>query len=84
MSDAEQTPVADKPASSKPPSSSKPASSKPAGGKKGRPSVGGAKKGAPASTASKFEVGDIVLSRLKGYPPWRESPVPRPCDLADP
>lgn len=21
----------------------------------------------------KFEVGDIVLARLKGYPPWRES-----------
>lgn len=33
---------------------------------------------AQASTGDKkFEYGDIVLARLKGYPPWRESSDPK-------
>lgn len=38
-------------------------------GAKGRTSVGAKK--APAEDI-KFEYGDIVLARLRGYPPWRE------------
>ncbi len=41
----------------------------------GRPSSGnGTKKQAPAESSNKsLNTGDIVLARLKGYPPWRES-----------
>lgn len=46
----------------------KPAS-KPSGGAKPRKSGGGAK---ATEEVAKFEYGDIVLARLRGYPPWRE------------
>jgi len=71
---AEATPAAeDAPASTK---DNKPKSKK-AAPKKAAPTSskpsGGAKKGGAASTDNKnFEVGDIVLARLKGFPPWRE------------
>ncbi|WVW86153.1 hypothetical protein I302_108194 [Kwoniella bestiolae CBS 10118] len=75
-------PEVEKPSSSteKPKSSSpskKPPSSKP----RGRPSTGGGNKkaAAPVNNDEKrnFEVGEIVLARLRGYPPW-------PARIADP
>lgn len=67
-------PAADEEPKTKPASSSakKATASKPA---KGRPSAAGASKKGGASAADenrKYEVGDIVLARLRGYPPWRE------------
>jgi outer membrane biosynthesis protein TonB len=63
----------------KPESTTKPTSSnkKTARPAKPRASIGGASKKAGNGTASasgerSFSVGDIVLARLKGYPPWRE------------
>nr|XP_019010328.1 uncharacterized protein I206_04796 [Kwoniella pini CBS 10737]OCF49109.1 hypothetical protein I206_04796 [Kwoniella pini CBS 10737] len=67
----------EKPKSASPAKSSKPSSAKP----RGRPSVGGAtKKSAPSFSNDEkrqFKVGEIVLARLRGYPPW-------PARIADP
>ncbi|WVR00271.1 hypothetical protein IAU59_007414 [Kwoniella sp. CBS 9459] len=53
----------------------------PASKPKGRPSVGGGnKKGQAAAAADEkrsYDLGDIVLARLRGYPPW-------PARIADP
>lgn len=52
--------------SSSPAVDDKPASTK----KPGPKSKTGSK---PAPVDHKFEIGDIVLARLRGYPPWRQS-----------
>ncbi|WRT70227.1 uncharacterized protein IL334_007222 [Kwoniella shivajii] len=65
--DGEDVDVEEKPKSSSP--SKKPTSSKP----RGRPSTGAStKKATPSQNDDKsnYEVGDIVLARLRGYPPW--------------
>jgi hypothetical protein len=54
--DADKAPVVAEPAAAPKPKSK--------GGAKG-------KKAAPADDV-KYESGDIVLARLRGYPPWRE------------
>nr|XP_018260871.1 uncharacterized protein I303_06588 [Kwoniella dejecticola CBS 10117]OBR83029.1 hypothetical protein I303_06588 [Kwoniella dejecticola CBS 10117] len=88
----EETANAEKPSSSKAPeekpksaspdkkaatATAKPPSSKP----RGRPSAGGAaKKAAPSFSGDEkrqFKAGEIVLARLRGYPPW-------PARIADP
>lgn len=33
----------------------------------------------PAPAEHKFEIGDIVLARLRGYPPWRQYSPPPLC-----
>lgn len=71
--DAAPAAATDAPASKAKPASKKASSAKPPA--KARASTGGApKKGAAAAdTGSKsFKVGETVLARLKGYPPWRE------------
>ncbi|WWD19632.1 hypothetical protein CI109_104094 [Kwoniella shandongensis] len=70
----------DKPASSPAKKPSSPSTkAKPAKGRASLP--GGSKKGGAAASAADekrtFEVGDIVLARLRGYPPW-------PARIADP
>jgi hypothetical protein len=51
----------------------KPSSKRSSGGAvKPRKSAGGAKKGSAAQEVAKCEYGDIVLARLRGFPPWRE------------
>lgn len=79
-----EAPAADAEAAPKPASRTRPSSTVDPKKKIARPSVSGAKKGASsgaggaskkaaAPAASKdFNPGDIVLARLKGYPPWRE------------
>jgi len=73
-----ETPAESKPTSAK---DTKPASKKSAKPSKGRPSAGGASKkaasGSKDATVSSYSVGDIILARLKGYPPW-------PARVADP
>lgn len=46
---------------------------KPQSGSKPRKAVGGPAKKVNVSDNVKLEYGDIVLARLRGYPPWRES-----------
>lgn len=83
---AVEAPAAAAPAETapKPASRTRPSSTVDAKKKIARPSVPGAKKGASSGGAGaskkasgaaadkSFNPGDIVLARLKGYPPWRE------------
>jgi hypothetical protein len=56
----------------------KPSSKRSSGGAvKPRKSAGGAKKGSAAQEVAKCEYGDIVLARLRGFPPW-------PARITDP
>lgn len=72
--DAAPAASTDAPTSKAKPASKKASSAKPP--TKARTSTGGApKKGAAAadSGSKSFKIGETVLARLKGYPPWRES-----------
>ncbi|BEI81042.1 hypothetical protein CcaverHIS002_0202020 [Cutaneotrichosporon cavernicola] len=55
----------------------KPASKRNSGGAKPRKSGGAAKKGPAPQEVAKCEYGDIVLARLRGFPPW-------PARITDP
>ncbi|GMK56366.1 hypothetical protein CspeluHIS016_0302060 [Cutaneotrichosporon spelunceum] len=55
----------------------KPSSKRSSGGAKPRKSGGAAKKGPAVQEVAKCEYGDIVLARLRGFPPW-------PARITDP
>lgn len=48
------------------------AADKPVSSSKPRKSTGGGPKKSNANENAKFEYGETVLARLRGYPPWRE------------
>lgn len=50
---------------------------KPKSNKKAAAKGGKAGKSKEALDSQKFEFGDIVLARLRGFPPWREFPSRR-------